>query len=557
MAVESNTLTFNQPTPPVVKPLSEITGVSSLGAQLMGAPDGTQARALIGTDQPTDQRPPSTHDHDGRYYTETEIDTLLAGKAAANHNHDATYYTKAQVDAAVAGVARRKVTLLPTQTSATLGYGCITNDDQILVWGKSENSTLGQVGGDSGIPAVMKCNGTRTGTWTKLVLNRYNVFAVTSMGELWGAGDNTVGQLGLGDTTNTGTRYRLLHKITITGKLVADVVMAAGDTTNMSVYAICTDGTLFSWGYNLYGQLGVNNTTNYSSPQLMTIPAGSSNVQAISVAAAPNPHVLVRTSDNKLHVCGYNAWGQLGLGDTVNRLQLTTVSGKTVVAIQANGGYDGTTTYIATSQIVLTSGALQSAGNNIQGQLGNNSTTSSSVFVNTSLNHTNVSGIVKTVTTHGSAGYITSAGIVWLVGTNGAGQLGNGGTTQSNVYVQPSGAFQGFAAKAIYAGAPGAGSVATCVVLTSAGEVWATGNNAQGQCGDGTTTNRTTFARVALPELITDIGACGTDLGGGYGTTLFALGASGRVYGWGYNSLGQAGLGHLLSTFVANEVLIR
>lgn len=47
MAVESSALNFNQPTPPVVKPLSEIAGVSSLGAQLMGAPDGAQARALL------------------------------------------------------------------------------------------------------------------------------------------------------------------------------------------------------------------------------------------------------------------------------------------------------------------------------------------------------------------------------------------------------------------------------------------------------------------------------------------------------------------------------
>lgn len=554
MAIDSNAINWNGGTPPTQTPIGQITGLTAVGQQLLTAASQSAARAAIGADAPTDTRPPSTHDHDGRYYTEAEIDALMALKSATTHNHDATYYTKAQVDAAVAAQGRRKVSLLMTQVCATFGYGVITNDDQIVVWGKSENNTLSQVAGESGIPAVLKCNGTRTGTWTKLVLNRYNVFAVTSTGELWGMGDNTVGQLGLGDTTNTGTRYRLLHKITITGKLVADVVMAAGDTTNMSVYAVCTDGTLFSWGYNLYGQLGVNNTTNYSSPQTVTIPAGSSNVLAISVAAAPNPHVLVRTSDNKLHVCGYNAWGQLGLGDTVNRLQLTTVSGKTVSAVQANGGYDNTSAYVGTSQIVLTSGALQSAGYNTQGQLGNNSTTSSNVFINTSLNHTNVSGIVKTVTTYGSAGYITSAGIVWLVGTNGAGQLGNGGTTQSNVYVQPSGAFQGFATKAIYAGAPGAGSVATCAVLTNTGEVWATGNNAQGQCGDGTVTNRTTFARVVLQELITDIGACGNDLSGVYGAVFFALGASGRVYSWGYNPHGQAGLGHLFNAYVACEV---
>lgn len=465
------------------------------------------------------------------------------------------------IDATVAASARRKATLFPTQLTATGGGGCITSDDQILVWGKSENNTLSQVVGDSGMPAVLKCNGTRTGTWTKLVLNRFNVFAVTSTGELWGMGDNTAGQLGLGDTTNTGTRYRLLHKITITGKLVADVLMAAGDTTNMSVYAVCTDGTLASWGYNASGQLGVNNTTNYSSPQLMALPAGSSNVQAISAANAPNTHVLVRTSDNKLHTCGNNSQGQLGQGDTVNRLQLTTVSGKLVVAVQANGG--GTTsgtTFYGHSQIILTSGSLQSAGYNGQGQLGNNSTTNSNVFVNTSLNHTNVSAIIKNATIYDNAGYI-AAGIAWLVGGNTNGHLGNGGTTQSNIYIQPSGAFQGYVTKGILAGYSAVAATAvTCVLLATTGanntgEVWTTGANAYGQCGDGTVTNRTTFARVAMPEAITDIFSSGGDMV--TSIAIFALGASGRIYAMGRGSYGATGLGHLLDSYVPNEVLMR
>ena len=45
----------------------------------------------------------SSHNHDSRYYTETETDNLLAGKANVSHNHDTLYYTKAQSDAALAG----------------------------------------------------------------------------------------------------------------------------------------------------------------------------------------------------------------------------------------------------------------------------------------------------------------------------------------------------------------------------------------------------------------------------------------------------------------------
>ena len=45
------------------------------------------------------------HNHDDRYYTETEVDTLLSGKAAAVHNHDDRYYTETEIDTMFAGVS--------------------------------------------------------------------------------------------------------------------------------------------------------------------------------------------------------------------------------------------------------------------------------------------------------------------------------------------------------------------------------------------------------------------------------------------------------------------
>lgn len=48
--------------------------------------------------------PPSTHTHDDRYYTEAEMDSMLAGMPVAGHNHDDLYYREAEVDAKVDGL---------------------------------------------------------------------------------------------------------------------------------------------------------------------------------------------------------------------------------------------------------------------------------------------------------------------------------------------------------------------------------------------------------------------------------------------------------------------
>ena len=76
---------------------------------------------------------------------------------------------------------------------------------------------------------------------------------------------------------------------------------------------IKTDGTLWSWGYNPYGQLGLGDTTQRNSP----VQIGSETYWASAYFG--QHYAAALTNTNELYVWGYNGQGQLGLGDTINR----------------------------------------------------------------------------------------------------------------------------------------------------------------------------------------------------------------------------------------------
>ena len=75
--------------------------------------------------------------------------------------------------------------------------------------------------------------------------------------QLWSWGYNNIGQLGLGNTTNYSSPMQV-------GALTNWSSVSCGYAHTVSIK---TDGTLWSWGYNGLGQLGLGNVTNYSSPK--------------------------------------------------------------------------------------------------------------------------------------------------------------------------------------------------------------------------------------------------------------------------------------------------
>ncbi len=98
--------------------------------------------------------------------------------------------------------------------------------------------------------------------------------------------------------------------------------------------ALKPDGTLWSWGYNNYGQLGNGGTGEQWSPGQVV---GISNVVA---AAGGTSHSLAVKADGTVWAWGYNAYGQLGDGTTTQRNTPVQVSGLTnVVGVAAGWGH--------------------------------------------------------------------------------------------------------------------------------------------------------------------------------------------------------------------------
>jgi alpha-tubulin suppressor-like RCC1 family protein len=289
---------------------------------------------------------------------------------------------------------------------------------------------------------------------------------------------------------------------------------AAGGTYHTTI--VTSSGTVWSWGYNGYGQLGDGTTTNRIQP------TNVSTLSGVSAVADGSIHTLALKSNGTVWAWGNNGNGRLGDGTANQRtspVQVTTLS--SIIAISAGDSH---------SVALKSDGTVWTWGLNSNGQLGDGTTTQRTSPVQV----TTLSGIVAIA----AGGYHTLAvksdGTVWAWGYNANGQLGDGTTTQRTSPVQLSGIA---GVSAVAAG------ISHSLALKTDGGMRAWGNNGNGQLGDGTTTQRTSPVSVSNIPYATSIAA------GGYHSLLIAQDLS--AWSWGYNANGQIGDGSTTSRSTA------
>ena len=154
-------------------------------------------------------------------------------------------------------------TTWPTSRNAMVSGDMILSiktDGTMYGWGHNGDGELGQNNVLRYSSPVQVPGTTWVGAWTTQGLT---TIAVKTDGTLWSWGNNYNGALGQNQSTNT--HYSSPVQIPGTWSTDIDNYYAGSHTANMSI--IKTDGTLWAWGQNDYGQIAQNNTaTNYSSP---------------------------------------------------------------------------------------------------------------------------------------------------------------------------------------------------------------------------------------------------------------------------------------------------
>jgi alpha-tubulin suppressor-like RCC1 family protein len=299
---------------------------------------------------------------------------------------------------------------------ATFGInfcGAIKTDGTLWMWGR--NDTYGQLGDNSvshrSSPVQTVAGGSN---WNQVSCGQWHTAAIKTDGTLWTWGRNSYGQLGY--TISVHNQSSPVQ--TISGGTNWKQVSCGGNYTA----AVKTDGTLWLWGLNQAGQIGDNSVTNRSSP-VQTV-TGGTNWSQVSCGFF---HTVALKNDGSLWAWGVGNYGNIGDNAAVHRSSpIQTISfGNNWKQIAAGQTY---------TVAIKTDGTLWSWGNGFYGQIGNNTINNYSSPVQTITAGVNWKQAEADVYT----GAIKTDGTLWMWGRNQFGQLGDNSVTGRSSPLQTS-----------------------------------------------------------------------------------------------------------------------
>ena len=343
--------------------------------------------------------------------------------------------------------------------------------------------------------------------FSRIATNEFHSLALTTDGKVYAWGWNGYGQLGLNDTIERSSPALVTYLSTITVSAIA-----VGQNHSL---ALTNDGKVYAWGSGSAGKLGLGLISDKE-----IIPKLIPNFSSVSAIAVGESHSLALTNDGNVYAWGWNGSAQLGLDDTNLRTSPTRILSLSNIS-RIFTGYSN-------SFVLKNDGTVYAWGANSIHQLGleGDYNLKRTPVLISRLSSMSIS-VIAASEDH-SLG-LTTNGKVYAWGYNMDGQLGLGYNSHSKYDVTLVTAFNNITVSGIAAGQYHS------LAFTTNGEVYAWGKNTNGQLGLGDTNPRNTPTRVTDLSNFSGI-SCGY-------IHSHALTYNGEVYAWGNNGSARLGLG--------------
>ncbi|MEM4239048.1 MAG: hypothetical protein QXP49_05010, partial [Nitrososphaerota archaeon] len=307
--------------------------------------------------------------------------------------------------------------------------------------------------------------------------------ALTSDGSVYTWGYNNYGQLGLGDTST--------RKVPVRVNLPYQIVNISSGT--YYVLAVASDGSVWAWGLNSDGQLGIGNTTNQYSPVKVLLPS-SEKITTVVASCKPKGRGFALSESSKVYGWGY------GFGTTP--VEVGGFNGRVVKL------YEGANGAVAVTE----NGAVYRIDS------------PSSLSRLTDIEALNP---VEIVEGESHTLIISANGKSYALGSNSDGRLGI--AAGSGSVGQPIEIISYSPDKAVDVECGGS----HCIALGTDGKLYAWGYNANYQLGTGDTLTR------CLPTEVTSLPRVAIKSIAASGNGSFILTDDGQVYGWGSDAQSQ------------------
>ena len=407
------------------------------------------------------------------------------------------------------------VTYLGQQNAIKItgGYqtvGMVTSSGKAIAWGKNSYGVLG-----NGTTTDNIIGKTTIGEdIDDFKLTCYSGMFLKDNGKAYSAGLNNYGQLGIGNTTSKST----YTEISIDTESKIKYIAPGGNTSAI----MTSDGKVYETGYNKNGQLSDGTTTNSNKFKLLLNNDNTEVTDALvipeKIGDATNvKHTLFALirKDGSIWTVGGNIYGQLGNGTTLNATYLTNVGadevklnvrneyikignkleikateGENINAFIQDSSNKGSWTWTSSNEDVATidnNGIVTGKTIGYTTITGYNTKTAATAKAIINVYSNKEGAITRPQIEVGPEYTITlkEDGTVWATGKNDCGQLGNGTTTNSNKPVQVKIDENTYLTNVRKISTSNLFTVA----LTTNGEAYAWGYNPKGQLGQGTTSN--------------------------------------------------------------------